>query len=108
MVARGGDLETSLELWQEILDEPDVDPTSVNIAERKIRDLTVRIHLRDLSAAVERFRIENSRYPRSLAELDRGGYIRFIPRHPDGADYDYDPRSGRVSGPLGRVLGDSG
>lgn len=108
MVARAGDLETSLGLWQEILDEPDVDPASVNIAERKIRDLTIRIHLRDLGAAVERFRIENSRYPQTLAELDRSGYIRFIPRHPDGADYGYDPRSGRVSGPRGRILGDSG
>ena len=108
MISRAGNLETSLALWQEILDEPEVDPSSVSIAERKIRDLTVRIHLRDLRAAIERFRIENSRYPESLAELDRDGYIRFIPRHPDGADYEYDPRSGEVSGPRGRILGDSG
>jgi tetratricopeptide (TPR) repeat protein len=108
MVARSGDLETSLELWQEILDDPDSDATSVNIAERKIRDLTVRIDLRDLKAAIERFRIDNSRYPDSLAELQRGGYIRFIPRHPDGADYHYDPTTGQVSGPRGRILGDSG
>jgi hypothetical protein len=107
MVSRSGDLETSLSLWQEILDESGGDPTSVSIAERKIRDLTVRIHLRDLRAAVERFRIENSTYPRTLAELDRDGYIRFVPRHPDGADYAYDPRSGRVLGPRGRILGDS-
>lgn len=106
MVSRAGDLEFSLALWQEILDDPEVDPASANIAERKIRDLTTRIHLRDLQAAVERFRIQNSRYPRTLAELDRDGYIRFVPRHPDGEDYAYDPRSGRVSGPRGRILGD--
>ena len=108
MVARSGELESSLALWQEILDEPEADPTSVQIAERKIRDLTVRIHLRDLRTAIDRFRIDNSRYPETLAELDRGGYIRFIPRHPDGADYDYDPQTGEVSGPRGRILGDSG
>jgi len=108
MVARSGDLEASLRLWQEILDDPGTDPTSVKIAERKIRGLTVRIHQRDLRAAIERFRIDNSRYPESLAELHRVGYIRFIPRRPDGTDYDYDPTSGQISGPRGRILGDSG
>jgi hypothetical protein len=108
MIARAGDLETSLALWQEIIDEPDGDPTSVNVARRKIRDLTISIHLRDLQAAIGRFRGDNSRYPGSLAELHRSGYIRFVPRHPDGADYDYDPRTGKVSGPRGRVLGESG
>jgi hypothetical protein len=108
MIARAGDLETSLALWQEILDEPDGDPASVNVARRKIRDLTISIHLRDLQAAIGRFRADNSRYPGSLAELHRSGYIRFVPRHPDGADYDYDPRTGKVSGPRGRVLGESG
>ena len=108
MVARSGALETSLGLWQEILDDPGTDPTSVKIAERKIRGLTVRLHQRDLRAAIERFRIDNSRYPQSLAELARAGYIRFIPHHPDGADYDYDPTSGKISSPRGRILGDSG
>ena len=59
-------------------------------------------------AAVARFLGDNGRNPRTLVELERRGYIRFVPRHPDGADYDYEPRSGRVSGPSGRVLGESG
>ena len=108
MISRAGDLETSLALWQEILDEPDGDPASVNVARRKIRDLTISIHLRDLQSAIGRFRGDNARYPGSLAELHQDGYIRFVPRHPDGADYDYDPRTGKVSGPRGRVLGESG
>jgi len=108
MISRAGDLETSLALWQEILDEPGGDPASVNVARRKIRDLTISIHLRDLQSAIGRFRGDNARYPGSLAELHRGGYIRFVPRHPDGADYEYDPRTGKVSGPRGRVLGESG
>ena len=108
MVSHAGDLETSLALWQEILEEPDAGPASVNIAERKIRELTIKIHLRDLRAAIGRFRDDNTRHPDSLAELQRGGYIRFVPRKPDGAEYDYDPRTGQVSGPSGRVLGESG
>jgi hypothetical protein len=107
MVSRAGELETALALWDEILEDPGSDPTSRAIAERKILELRVQIDLRDLRAAIERFRFENSRFPGSLEELQKRGYIRGVPRHPDNRDYDYDPRSGKVSAPGGRVLGES-
>jgi len=108
MVSRAGRLEDALALWQEILDDPTSDATSVSVARAKVRDLRVEIDLRELSAAIDRFREDNSRNPASLAELAQRRYIRSVPRHPDGAPYAYDPKSGRVSGPAGRVLGESG
>lgn len=107
MVSRAGDLETALVLWTEILEDSQSDPTSRAIAQRKVRELRVRIDLRDIRAVIERFRSENSRFPGSLEELRERGYIRGVPRHPDSRDYDYDPRSGKVSAPGDRVLGDS-
>lgn len=108
MTSRSGDLETALALWQEIYDDPQSDSSSVAIAERKIRELLVQIDLRDLRSAIERFRIENARYPDSLEQLHRRGYIRLVPRDPDGRDYSYDSRSGTVAAPgAGRVLGES-
>jgi tetratricopeptide (TPR) repeat protein len=107
MVSRAGNLDKALVLWNEILEDPDSDPTSRAIAERKVGDLRVQIDLRDIQAAIERFRFENSRFPGSLEELQKRGYIRGVPRHPDDRDYEYDPRSGKVSAPEGRVLGES-
>ncbi len=109
MTSRSGDQETALALWQEIRDDPQSDASSVAIAERKIRELRVQIDLRELRSAIDRFRIENGRYPDSLEQLRRRGYIRLVPRDPDGRDYPYDSRSGTVVAPgAGRVLGDSG
>jgi hypothetical protein len=108
MFARAGDLDEAYQLWSGIHQDPDGDPSSRAIAERKVRELTIEIHLRDLRAAVVRFRTENQRYPNSLADLGRRGYIREVPHHPGGAEYQYDSQSGAISAPSGRVLGESG
>jgi len=105
MVSRAGDLEGSLALWQGILDDPQADPTSVAIARRKIVEVGVQIHLRDLRGALGRFRDDNGRFPRTLAELERRDYIAEVPRHPSSEDYAYDPATGEVAAPTARVLG---
>ncbi|HXV78035.1 MAG TPA: hypothetical protein VD788_17125 [Candidatus Polarisedimenticolaceae bacterium] len=108
MFARAGDLVEALGLWRGIYEDPDADPSSRAIAERKVRELTVQIDLRALAAAVERFRADNRRYPETLADLRRRGYIRDVPRHPNGKAYDYDPRSGSVSAPRRNAPAGSG
>lgn len=105
MVSRAGDLEGSLVLWREILEDPASDPTSLAIARRKIVELGVEVHLRDLREAVARFRDGNGRLPRTLAELADRGYLAEVPRHPSSEAYAYDPRTGDVAAPRARILG---
>jgi len=105
MASRAGDLAESRALWQEILDDPGADPTSEAIARRKIEELDVQIALRDLRAAIARFRDDNGRLPRSLAELGARGYLAQMSRPPDSETYAYDPSTGSVSAPSERVLG---
>jgi tetratricopeptide (TPR) repeat protein len=105
MVFRAGDLDASLVLWQEILDDAGSDPTSRAIAEHKVIEVSMQIGLRDLREAVVRFRDGNGRMPRSLSELALRGYIPRVPEGPDAAPYRYDPRTGDVQAPDARVLG---
>ena len=105
MASRAGDLDASLALWQEIRDDPGSDPTSRAIAEVKVTEVSTQIDLRDLRAAVARFRDDNGGAPRSLAQLVARGYIARVPEGPDSAPYRYDPRTGEVQAPSARVLG---
>lgn len=107
VVSRAGNLRLALELWEEVRVDPESDPASVVIAERQVRSLTARLELQTLQSAVERFRVENGRYPERLEELRDRRYIPALPRDPQGRGYSYDPRSGRVSSAAGRVLGES-
>lgn len=107
MVARSGDYRTAIRMWSEVLGDPESDRASRAIAERQLRYLRTQLDLRTLAQAVERFRSENGRLPRSLAELARRSYIGQLPRDFAGREYAYDPATGRVSAPTGRVLGES-
>ncbi len=106
MIGKGGDLTASIEAWDAIRESPDSDPESVAIAERKVRTLTVQLHLQVLSRAVDRFRSENGRLPAQLEELVQRDYISFVPRDPDERDYIYDPATGRIASAT-RMLGDT-
>jgi len=105
MFSRAGDLEASRAMWQEILADPGSDPTSRAIAERKMVEVSMQIELRDLRNAVARFRDDNGRPPRTLAELESRGYIARVPQGPDSTAYGYDPGTGEVHAPTARVLG---
>ena len=52
-----------------------------------------------LAAQAELFRFKKRRYPNGLDELVKEGYIKSIPRTPDGRAYQYDPKTGEVSMP---------
>jgi hypothetical protein len=107
MVSRAGDASLALRLWTEVRDDPSSDAASVAIAERQVRDLTVRVDLQRLRSALSRFRDDNGTYPRRLEELTRGGYLESLPVDPSGRPYEYDPRTGAVGSIAGRVLGES-
>ena len=105
--ARQGSVRKAIALWQQILEDPESDTASRAIAKRQLSDLRVRADVQALESAVERFRNENGRHPGKLEELVNQNYIRFLPQDPAGVAYVYDPATGRVSSPAGRVLGDS-
>jgi tetratricopeptide (TPR) repeat protein len=105
--ARKGDPRKAIALWQSLLDDPDCDRSTRKVGERQLRQLREQVDVQSLTDAVTRFRNDNGRLPRSLEELRSERYIRSLPRNPAGAAYVYDPASGRVSSPAGRILGDS-
>lgn len=106
MVDRAGELRGSYRLWRDLYDDPDSDPATRAIAERRMLDLHVRIDLQDLTAAIAVYRERAGRNPRAIHDLVRAGILRDVPRDPDGAPYLYDAASGSVSSAAGRVLGD--
>lgn len=106
MFTRAGDLRSAIRHWREVLDDPRSDAASAAIAERQLRELEVRADLAELEQAIEKFRNDNGRLPLGLEELYAKAYIARL-RDPDGREYRYEPVSGRVSSPAGRVLGGS-
>ena len=107
MRAQTGNLREALAIWIEILEDPESDAQSIRIATRKVRELRTRADIEELEIAAQRFRNDNGRWPASLDELVRNSYLRDLPRDPDDNAYLYDPSTGRVSSPTGRVLGET-
>ena len=106
MEARAGDLEGALAMWTRLRDDPGSDATTRGIAERQVRDLTVKRDVAALEGAVAHFRATAGRLPRRLEELVGRGAIRALPVDPDGNPYRYDPATGSVTSAAGRILGD--
>lgn len=105
MQGKAGDLDEALVLWRRVLDDPTSDNASKSIAERKVREITLKLAIRACERAIEAFREQNARAPRSLEELVSRGYLSRVPVDEDGRRYAYDPETGTVTGP-GQVLGD--
>jgi len=49
-----------------------------------------------LKNSIDAFYIEEGRYPESLQELVDKGYIKEIPKPPEGMNYYYDPKTGKI------------
>ncbi len=49
-----------------------------------------------LKNSIDVFYIEEGRYPKSLQELVDKGYIKKIPKPPEGMQYYYDPKTGKI------------
>jgi tetratricopeptide (TPR) repeat protein len=104
MLGKAGSVAEALALWGEVLEDPTVDERSRIIARRQVRELQVRVDLMQIEEALARFRSDNGRGPRSLAELVQRDYIAAVPRDPDGVAYAYDPATGRLAFATERVL----
>lgn len=106
MMTKAGNMKQALQVWQEILEDPESDGLSLIIAERKLRELRMRLDARALQSVVNRFRDDNDEFPRTLARLHADGYIREMPLAADGRSYRYDAQTGEVLPPLSRILGE--
>ncbi|MCD6221107.1 hypothetical protein J7K25_02985 [bacterium] len=49
-----------------------------------------------LKSAIDTFYIEEERYPESLQELVDKGYIKEIPKPPEGMNYYYNSKNGKI------------
>ncbi|MGA9752180.1 MAG: hypothetical protein WBS54_10370 [Acidobacteriota bacterium] len=97
-----GDYESSLHYWQSIAQEfagQEEHQASYFrfAAERNIFDLTIKIDLRKLTAAMEIYRKEKGTPPPTLRTLVTAGYLKSLPVDPDGKPYLYDPKTGAVT-----------
>ncbi len=98
MFEEAGDLMASLQFWIEIYEGAE-DERVESIAWQHIYDLRVRLDLRALAAAVDRFQTERGRTPSSLQDLVGAGYLRGTPENPNGSPYLYNPVTGQVTDP---------
>jgi tetratricopeptide (TPR) repeat protein len=105
MRGKAGDVAGAIELWLAILNDPESEPRTLDIAERQVRTLRTTRDLNALRNAIEEFRMDNDRFPETLAELRSRGYVSSVPLESTIRAYRYDPSDGRLIRPDGRVLG---
>ena len=97
-----GQYEEALGYWSDILKENEGKDDSwshflVFTARHNIFDLTIKIDLRDLKAAVDRYQKEKGALPKSLDALVKAGLLASLPLDPEGKPYVYNSKTGEVS-----------
>jgi hypothetical protein len=55
------------------------------------------VDLAAVNKAIEAFFVQEGHFPKDLLELVEMGYLRVLPTLPDGASWQYDPKTGIVS-----------
>jgi len=97
-----GDYEKALQSWQDILNENEAKEDSwshflVFTARHNIFDLTIKVDLRNLTAALDRYRKAKGSLPRNLEALVKAGYLSSLPADPEGKPYIYKSNTGEVA-----------
>jgi hypothetical protein len=87
--------QTALAFWLEIYETAEEDWVKA-IAYNHIYDLKIKIDVEQLKVAVELFKDRNKRFPRSLRELVKAGFLYQLPKDPEGNYYLYDRITGEV------------
>ncbi len=95
MLNRGGDKETSLSLWREVLDTA-VEESVRAIAANHVHDLQVEVDLLHIRQAVDGFQAATGRFPVSLTEMVDAGQLASVPLDPDGKPYLVDAKTGEA------------
>lgn len=94
-LAQGGDRESSRLLWMQMRETADNEWLR-QIADLRLKQLTVLDHLDQLAALVVRYRDVTGRLPRSWDSLRRAGLLAGVPIDPGGAPYLLNLETGAV------------
>ena len=95
MYHRMGDKRSSLGYWQEVYQEAETEYVE-NVAWQHVHDLTIEVHLEDLSRAIAAYTPSDGSYPPHLQALVGAGLLESLPADPEGRPYAYDRFSGEV------------
>ncbi len=105
-VARSGDIVAAYRLWRELYEDPDIDDTTREVAERQVRELHIQIDLQAIHRAVADHRDRYGYFPGSMQDLIARGLLDGERLDPDGDRYIYNPSTGEAGSAAGRILGD--
>ena len=97
-----GEYETALQYWMDILNDNEAKEDSwshflVFTARHNIFDLTIKIDLRNLAAALDSYRKAKGSLPKNLEALVKAGLLAKLPADPEGKPYLYNSRTGEVT-----------
>ncbi|MGC3957679.1 MAG: hypothetical protein QM813_06935 [Verrucomicrobiota bacterium] len=68
-----------------------------SLGQAAVRRAQKTVDLTALNKAIEKFYLQEGRFPTNLVELARRDYISLIPTLPEGMAWDYDTNTGLVS-----------
>jgi len=94
-IFKKGDLQTSWETWLDIYKKAP-DERTKKIASNHLYNVKATIDAAAIEDAAAKYRERFGRLPADLGTLLRTGFLREVPRDMDGADYLYDPATGKV------------
>ncbi len=93
-----GDRAAAMALWQEVFDVAE-ESRIKQTAYQHLHELKVLIDLDHIREAIQRYVERFGRPPFNLDQLAAPGYLREVPRDPEGNPYVYDARTGQVTYP---------
>jgi hypothetical protein len=92
---KGGDLNTSRELWVEIYNKSR-NQTEKEIAKLYIDEIDQRLIIEKLNAMVAAYHKEKGDWPEGLPQMLAAGYLRYVPADPLGGKFLLSPGRDRV------------
>ena len=95
-LARGGNRESSRQLWQEVLNSADADWLRTQ-ARFRLSQLDAMDQIDALERVVGLYAQRTGSPPRTWLDLVRAGYLRGLPLDPERHQYQLDPTMGRVT-----------
>jgi tetratricopeptide (TPR) repeat protein len=102
-LSRGGAVDIARELWRRQLEDSTREDVRVN-ARNHLASIQVDEDIWSLEFFVELYAGRNGSLPPRLESLVLGGLLRYVPKDPSGAPYEYEPSSGKVRlGPDSKV-----